>query len=334
VHKNYYEILGVSKESTIDDIKKAYRTLSKKYHPDVNPTDGEKFKDIAEAYSVLSDDQKRYQYDNPRMDPFGGGVDMDEFLRNMGFGGNPFSNGGGQFNRRQPKAPDTIINIAISPIESYDGGKKEITYNIQDVCDTCNGGCGDKKICETCGGNGSFRRQVNNGVFASIVEQPCPTCNATGYQIINPCHGCGGKGSKSKIETITVDIPRSVDNGDFLRVAKRGNYHNGHGRGDLILKIIMEPKDDFEKIGMDLIFNKRMSVVDFLIQDKIIIPHPDGDISIVKPNNIDTDKPLRLRGKGYKTPQGNGNMYLKIVVFYDEQQFKDKLNELKEVLSN
>ena len=125
MHKNYYEILGVSKDANSDDIKKAYRNLSKKYHPDVNPQGEQKFKEIAEAYSILSDDQKRKQYDNPSTNPFGGGVDIDEFLRNMGFGGNPFENGGGSSKRRESKVPDTILNVTITPLESFKGGDKK-----------------------------------------------------------------------------------------------------------------------------------------------------------------------------------------------------------------
>jgi len=331
VHKNYYEILGVSKDANSEDIKKAYRNLSKKYHPDVNPQGEQKFKEIAEAYSILSDDQKRKQYDNPSSNPFGGGgVDIDEFLRNMGFGGNPFENGGGSSKRRESKVPDTILNVTITPLESFKGGDKEITFNYQDSCEVCSGSGGDRKVCGTCQGNGFIRRQHNNAMLNSVVEQPCPTCNTSGYQVTNPCYSCGGKGTKSKIETLSVNLPRTIDDGDFLRVGKKGNFYIGYGRGDLILKIIMKAQDGYEKIGLDLVYHKRMSPLEFLFDEKLIIPHPDGDISILTPDNIDTEKPLRLKGKGYQTSQGVGHMYLKFIVHKETNVNKEKLDKLRE----
>lgn len=330
MHKNYYEILGVSKDAKSEDIKKSYRKLSKQYHPDVNPEGEQKFKEIAEAYAILSDDQKRKQYDSPSSNPFGGGPDIDEFLRNMGFGGSPFDNAGGSSKRRETKVPDTILNVIISPLESFKGGNKELTYNYQDSCEVCSGSGGDRKVCGSCQGNGFIRRQHNNGMFNSIVEQPCPSCNTSGYQVTNPCYSCGGKGTKSKIENLNVDLPRTIDDGDFLRVGKKGNFYIGYGRGDLILKIIMKAKDGYEKIGLDLVYNKRMSALEFLFDEKLIIPHPDGDISILTPDNIDTEKPLRLKGKGYQTSQGVGHMYLKFIVHKESDVNKEKLSRIRD----
>ena len=167
-------------------------------------------------------------------------------------------------------------------------------------------------------------------MFNSIVEQPCPTCNTSGYQVTNPCYSCGGKGTKSKIETLSVDLPRTIDDGDFLRVGKKGNFYIGYGRGDLILKIIMKAQDGYEKIGLDLVYHKRMSPLEFLFDEKLIIPHPDGDISILTPDNIDTEKPLRLKGKGYQTSQGVGHMYLKFIVHKETNVNKEKLDKLRE----
>jgi molecular chaperone DnaJ len=335
VHKNYYEILGVSKDASSEEIKKSYRKLSKQYHPDVNPSGDEMFKKIAEAYSVLGDEQKRQQYDNPPMNPFGGSggaMDFDEFLRNMGFGGDPFARGGGSY-KKQPKVPDTILDVIINPIESYKGGKKEINFTYQDSCEVCSGTGGDRRVCDTCKGNGFLRRQSSNGMFNSITEHPCPTCKTSGYQVINSCYGCNGVGTKRKMETISVELPRAIDDGDFLRVGKKGNFFAGHGRGDLILKIVMKPADGYEKMGLDLIYTKKMTALEFIFEEKLVIPHPDGDISIFRPDNIDTEKPLRMRGKGYQTSQGSGNMYLKFVVYNDTNINKEKLEKLKKVYS-
>jgi molecular chaperone DnaJ len=333
VHKNYYEILGLSKDASADDIKKQYRKLSKQYHPDINPEGETKFKDIAEAYSVLGDEQKRNQYDNPRMNPFGGsggGVDFDEFLRNMGFGGNPFANGGPSA-RRAPSVPDTIIEIKINPIDSYLGGKKEITYQVNDGCNECNNTGGDRKICSTCKGQGFITRQMGTGLFNTITQHPCPTCKTTGYEITNPCYSCNGKGVKPKMQTLSINLPVGSDDGDFLRVGKNGHFYPGHGKSDLIIKVSMQSENGFQKMGQDLVYTKRMSNLEFLFEEKIIIPHPDGELSILKPNGIDTEKPLRLKHKGYKINGVIGNMYLKIVVFDDDKFDKDKIQEMRKI---
>lgn len=324
--------MGLSKDASAEDIKKQYRKLSKQYHPDVNPEGGDKFKEIAEAYSIIGDEEKRKQYDNPRS-PFGGGhggMDIDDFLRNMGFGGNPFTNGGPSA-RRAPQVPDTILEVKISPIESFLGSKKEIMYQVNEGCDTCNNTGGDRKICGTCNGQGFVNRQMGNSFFNTITQQPCSSCRATGYQITNPCYSCQGRGVKPKMEKLNITLPVGSDDGDFLRVGKNGHFYPGQGKADLIIKISMQPENDFQKIGMDLVYTKKMTPLEFLFEEKVIIPHPEGDISIFKPNNVDTEKPLRLKHKGYKVNGVVGNMFLKIVVVSDENYDKDKLEQMKKI---
>lgn len=306
--KDYYKILGVDKKSTKDDIKKAYRRLSKKYHPDINPDGTEKFKEVAEAYETLIDDNKRSRYDNPN--PFNGG------------GFNPFEAFTGGFNRnqqrRRQKGPDKKIKVQITPYESFDGITKSITYQNSVSCNTCEGKGGDKTVCQTCNGVGSIRRRMGSGFFTQIVDTPCTQCNGSGYNIKNACFDCGGSGLKNKIEQLDINIPKNINNGDFLRVESKGGYSPQYGYGDLILQIEVTSNDGFEKINEDLVYTKRLSIYDLVMGKEITIPHPKGDLSIKIPKGLELIKPLRLKGKGYVTQNRVGDYYVKLNVVNDE----------------
>ena len=318
--KDYYKILGVDKKSTKDQIKKAYRSLSKKYHPDVNPDGAEKFKEIAEAYEILSDDKKREQYDNPN--PFGNG-NFNPFESFMGGFGN-------RQQRKPRKGPDKNVKVNITPHESYKGVKKSITYQTKKQCNTCNGKGGDKTLCTSCNGNGSVRRKMGTGFFTQVIDMPCPHCNGSGHHIQNACFDCGGLGSKENIEQITVEIPKNINNGDFLRVSGKGEYSSQYGYGDLILQIEVIPSDGFEKINNDLVYTKTISVYDLVLSKEINIPHPNGELKIKIPKGLELIKPLRLKGKGYNLQNSVGDYYIKINVVNNE--FNDEMK--KEVIEN
>jgi len=309
--KDYYKILGVDKKSTKDEIKKSYRKLSKKYHPDVNPEGGEKFKEIAEAYDVLSDDNKRLQYDNPN--PFG----------RSGF--NPFEDFVKGFNqRRKPKAKDKVVKIQVTPIESYFGIKKEVTFQSNITCKVCSGGGGDKKVCDTCNGRGSLRKKVGSAFFTQVIDTPCDKCHGTGSVVINPCYNCGGSGKKKHIEQVNAEIPKNVNNGDYLRIRGKGDYTPNVGKGDLILQVEVINHDGYEKINHDLVYTKRISLKDLIVKKPITLPHPDGDLSLNLPYNTEMIKPLRLRGKGYNTQKGKGDFYIKLNIVNEEISEEDK----------
>jgi len=314
--KDYYKILGVDKKSTKDEIKKSYRKLSKKYHPDVNPDGGEKFKEIAEAYDILSDDNKRQQYDNPN--PFGRG------------GFNPFEDFVKGFNqRRKPKAKDKVVKIQITPIESYFGVKKEITYQSNITCKVCDGNGGDRKVCKTCGGNGSIRKKVGSAFFSQIIDTPCNTCNGSGSIIINPCYNCGGTGSKKHIEQINSEIPKNTNNGDYLRIRGKGDYTPNVGKGDLILQVEVINHDGYEKINNDLVYTKSVTIKDLILNKPIKLPHPSGNLSFVLPPDTEMIKPLRLKGKGYQTKEGSGDFYIKLNVINKEITNEEKEEIIK-----
>jgi molecular chaperone DnaJ len=326
--KNYYEILGVDENATQDDIKKAYRKLSKQYHPDVNDEGEEMFKEISEAYENIGDETKRQEYENRRKNPFGNmggmGFDFNSIFEHM-------------MGRSKPKAPDKVMSIDITPEESYFGVKKEFKLFNNVVCVPCDGSGGTKKICNTCQGQGVVIQTFGTGMFRQRVQTTCPSCNGHGNQILNLCKSCNGQGVTKKEDHLQVSIPTNVDNGDFLRLQQKGDYHPQIKMfGDLILKVNLVSDDKFQKMGMDLIYNKKIDPLTLLIEDQLIIEHPDGDLSIKIPETLNTEKPLRIFNKGYKTPAGNGNFYIKIIVEKDsnlDPEIKEKIKEsLKKIV--
>jgi len=313
MNKDYYQILGVNKNATQDEIKKAYRKLSKQFHPDVNPDGADKFKEVAEAYDTLSNEDKRKQYDNPN--PFGGQ------------GGNPFDIFEQMMREKQrpqrPKVRDKTVKVVLTPQETYQGVEKELNYKVKHSCDVCTGTGGDSQVCGVCGGSGRLQQRVGTGFFTQIVEAPCGNCRNTGKIITNPCIKCNGSGSVDKFQTLKIKIPQSVDCGDFLRVRAKGDFVTNVGYGDLLLQIEIS-RNEFEKVGKDLVYTATISPYDMILNKNIIIPHPSGQIQINLPKSTSTEKPLRVRTKGYITPNGVGDLYVKVSVVNSEPSKEDK----------
>jgi molecular chaperone DnaJ len=309
---NYYEILGVSKDATQDDIKKAYRKLAIQYHPDKNPEGGEKFKQVAEAYSVIGDDEKRKQYDYQLSNPFSSG--------NFG-GGNPFNDGsiddiinqmfGGRFSNQQ-KSPEKIITVQLGVLDSYRGITKTITYNRKTNCGSCSGGGGDKVMCPSCQGQGYIMQRAGTGMFTQVVRNICGNCSGSGFKVSNACYNCNGTGSKDIIENLTITFPRNIDDGQTLRVTQKGDIIN-NTVGDLFLKIKLVSQDGFDKMGKDLIYNIFFNLDD-LKKDEFQINHPDGNLMVKMPKDFNTQIPLRLRSKGFNTTNGVGDLILRMNV--------------------
>lgn len=304
--KDYYKILEVEENSSDEDIKKSYRTLSKKYHPDVNPQGTEKFKEIAEAYEVLGDKEKREQYNKSKNNPFAG-TSFQDMFNNM-FGGGPPN-----FNRqhRRKSAPDKVIRVEVSPIESYLGVEKNIFYIKDNECNICMGSGGEQQTCNTCNGSGFEVKTFGNGFMVQHIRTACPTCAGRGYTLIHKCYNCDGKGIKSFSNEVKVKLPVGVDNGQFLKLQDLGDYRNGD-YGDLVIQIELVNKDGYEKFNNDLIYNLFLNFEE-IQQDKFLIPHPDGDLKMEAPKVFDSSKPLRLRGKGYL----GGDMYVKLNVKFE-----------------
>lgn len=301
--KDYYKILEVEENASEDEIKKSFRNLSKKYHPDLNPDGAEKFKEINEAYETLGDSQKRQNYNNQKNNPYNG-TPFEAIFSQMFTGRNPNQ-------PRRKQAPDKIIKLKISPIESYRGQQKHVMYFRDTHCTTCNGTGGDQRICNFCEGTGFIVKTFGTGFMVQQIRTACPECQGKGYNLISRCYECQGRGVKSTKNDITINLPVGSDNGQFVKIPNIGDFRNGD-YGDLILQIELEPSDGFEKINSDLVYTLFLSKND-LDLTKYTIPHPDGDLSIPAPKSFDTSKPLRLRGKGYS----GGDMYVKLQVKFE-----------------
>ena len=334
--RDYYEVLGLQKGASDNDIKKAFRKIARKYHPDKNPGDKvaeEKFKEINEAYAVLSDPEKKEKYDrfgHAGVDPnsgvgggaggfggFGGFEDIFDM-----FGGAFGGFGGGSRGRRNNgprKGSDLQKAVTITFEEAAFGTKKEIRLNKYVKCKTC-GGSGaapgtSKKSCPKCGGTGEIRtaQRTPLGTFQSV--SPCPDCNGPGEINETPCPDCGGSGKTRDNVTISVNIPAGVDNDSVIPIKGQGEPGvNGGPDGDLYIVINVEPHKIFERRGQDLWLEIPITFDQAALGDDIIVPTLEGKVSYKVPSGTQPDTIFRLKGKGIKSVRGNrkGDLYVKV----------------------
>jgi molecular chaperone DnaJ len=347
--KDYYEVLGVSRSADQSEIKKAYRKLAMKHHPDRNSDDKdaeERFKDVQKAYAILSDPEKRSAYDNF------GHAGVDPSMRGgQGFGGfsgfgdvfedifeNIFTNGRTQSRQsRGQRGSDLQYNIQISLEEAASGKQIELTIPRHVSCQTCKGSGAKKgskpKDCETCLGMGQVR--IQQGFFS--IQQTCPSCHGEGTVITDPCEDCYGQGRVRETKKLMVKIPAGVDNGDRVRVSGEGEAGaHGGGDGDLYVLINVQPHPIFERNQADLHCEVPISFATATLGGTIEVPTLEGRISLKIPAETQTDKVLRLRGKGVKTINGHtGDLLCKVVVETPvnlSKEQKELLQQFQELL--
>ena len=300
--ETFYDILGVNDTATQDEIKKAYRKKAVESHPDKGGNE-ETFKKISEAYDTLGDEQKRKDYDMKRTNPFGG------------FDGDPFSAFGDFFSNmnstRVRRAPDKVIDVQIGAIDSFLGRNIDIRFQRKTNCNSCNGQGGERVTCNTCQGSGKITQRMGNSFFSNIFQVSCAQCNGKGHTLRNVCYSCAGEGKNNEIQTINLNIPHGISDGQLIKAQGYGDYHEGMF-GDAILKLSVVEQDGFEKLNNDLVYNYKMSINDFN-KDTLDIPHPSGTLNIKLPEEIDTQKPLRIKGKGFSN-EGLGDLYVKMYV--------------------
>ena len=284
---NFYDVLGVEENATQDDIKKKYRKLAKENHPDIGGSE-ETFKKISTAYDVLGDEDKRKQYDQQRRNPFGGSFNFNDIFGNM----NNRPQGGARH------VHTSNITVTIGTISSYKSKKHTLSYRRQAACDPCNGTGGDKKTCNMCNGSGITVKQFGNGSFFQLVQVACETCHGKGNILTNPCFLCSGSGTKTEMKTLDISLPHGIDNGQFLRLNGMGDFKNGV-YGVLVVRVELKPEDGFSKVNNHLVYDAFITL-DELKSGNLTIPHPDGELSIKLPKQVDTSKPLRIKSKGFK----------------------------------
>jgi len=345
--KDYYNILGVDKNATEDQIKKAYRKKAMELHPDKNPGNADaeaKFKDAAEAYDVLSDSGKKSNYDrygsaDPRGggNPFGGGghgFSMDDIFSQFGdiFGGSQF--GGGQ--RRQARGMDLRMKVTLNIQDILKGSVKKLRYKRNTTCGTCNGEGGtDARKCLVCNGQGQ-RIVVQNTPFGQMRTQAtCNDCQGTGRQVTNKCGDCHGEGIKNTEQVVDVEIPAGVSNGMQMNMPGFGNAVKGGQPGDLY--IIIEEQQDFtfQREGNNIIVDKEINVIDAICGAQLQVETPQGTINVNVQPGTEHGHKLRIGSKGIPDVHlGLGDLYIKILIKVpkdvplDERHAIEKLRDL------
>ena len=370
--RDYYEVLGVSKTATDAEIKKAYRKLAMKYHPDYNPGDKEaeeKFKEVNEANEVLSDPKKRQLYDQygfagvdpsyaaqngggPGAGGFGGfggdGVDLGDIFGDI-FGGG-FGGFGGSSRRANPNAPrkgqDIRVRITLSFDEAVHGCKKNITITRQQECTACHGsGCAagsSPETCPDCGGHGYVIRQQRTPFGVMQTQQPCSRCGGKGKLVKNPCKVCHGSGKTAARKTLEVSIPMGIDDDQSFALRGMGDAGaNGGPSGDVIVMVTVRPDPLFERDGYDIWCEIPITFAQAAMGDDIVVPTVDGKVSYHVPEGTQSGTVFRLRDKGVPAlngrGRGRGDQYVRVVVEVPKSMTKaqkDKLREFDAALSD
>ena len=371
--RDYYEVLGVDKKASADQIKSAYRKLALKWHPDrwVNGSDAEKktaeenFKEAAEAYSVLSDPDKRARYDQYGFaaDQMGGGaggfdfggMDINDFLRNIfggGFGGFDFGGGFGGFGgfggsqgqeQHVQRGRDIRTSVKLTLEEIANGCEKEISLERARPCPDC-GGKGarseaDIKPCPTCGGQGRVRQQTRSLFGVGYTITTCPQCNGTGKIIANPCRRCNGTGLERKREMVRVRIPAGVEDG--MQITIRGEGHaapHGGVNGDLLVVINEIQHPQLQREGNNLFYTRVISVMDAMLGCEISVPCLDGSYKVKVEPGTQSGTVVKLRGKGLPSVQGygrgTGDLYVKFQVWVPHKLSRSEKETLEQMRSS
>lgn len=326
--RDYYEILGVSKDVSAADLKKAYRRVAMKYHPDRNPDDKtaeDKFKEASEAYEVLSDTQKRAAYDqfgHAGVDPssgMGGGAGGFGNFSDI-FGdvfGDIFGGGRGRGRGGATRGSDLRYNLDLTLEDAVRGTTVQIRVPALTTCDVCDGSGAKKgtsaKTCTTCAGMGQVR--MTQGFFS--VQQTCPTCRGRGTVIADPCGACQGQGRKEETKTLSVKVPPGVDTGDRIRLSGEGEAGlEGGPPGDLFVQVNVLPHEIFQRDGTDLYCEVPVDFVDAALGGELEVPTLDGRVKLKVPAETQTGKLFRLRGKGVTPVRGGspGDLMCRVVV--------------------
>ena len=356
--RDYYDVLGVNKSSTADQIKSAYRKLAVKYHPDKNAGDKaaeEKFKEASEAYHILSNSERKQNYDNFGHAAFengGGGrggfgnfdfsghfSDIFEDFFGEGFGG-----GSRRGRRANNRGSDLRYDLSITLEEAYSGKKQDIKFSTSEKCDTCKGSGSkpghDAGSCSMCGGHGQVRS--SQGFFT--VQQTCPQCSGSGEEITNPCSSCNGQGKKQASKKLSVTIPKGVDDGTRIRLAGKGEAGSrSAGNGDLYLFINVYSHDLFKRSDENLFFECPISIADAALGTSIEIPTIDGGKAKIKiPAGTQSGKQFRLKSKGMPFMRGNGagdlyvqvNTEVPISLNKEQKELLEKFRDIENDKSN
>ncbi|MFA5608153.1 MAG: molecular chaperone DnaJ [Leucobacter sp.] len=315
---DHYETLGVSREASAEEIKKAYRKLARQLHPDVNPSEeaAEKFKSVTHAYDVLSDPEQRQRYDmgGDGAGGMGGFGDIFETFFGGGFGG-----GQRGPRSRSQRGEDAMIRLDVSLEDVIFGAQREVTINTAVLCETCQGSCcqpGTHPVtCDVCGGQGQVQRQVRS-LFGNVVTMhPCGSCQGFGTVIESPCISCAGKGRVRERRTIPIDIPSGIDTGTRLQMRGGGEVGPGGGpNGDLFIEFRVTHHDIFSRDGNDLLCTMQLSMTDAILGAESTLEGLDGEVTVTIEPGTQSGDLINIRGRGIQALRTNVRGDLKIAV--------------------
>ncbi len=344
--KDYYKILGVSKNATTDEIKRAYRELARKYHPDVNPGNKEaeeRFKDINEAYEVLSDPEKRRNYDlmgdsffQPKSEGgFGYTYSGKSFFEDLfgDFFSDLFSFGT-KSREREDKGQDIETEITITFKEAFEGTEKVINLNIDKPCFSCNQtglNKSEASICPKCHGTGL----ISDKKGSIIIQKSCDSCKGMGYVNLKVCSNCKGKGITYESEKLVIKIPAGIEDRQRLVIKNKGKASKTGKRGDLYINVFVEPHPYFKRDGLDLYLELPLSITEAALGGKVEVPLPEGKkVNLNIPPLVSQGQKLRIAKKGMKDPSGNrGDLYC-ILSIETPEKLSNEAKELLEKLKN
>jgi molecular chaperone DnaJ len=343
--RDYYEVLGVSKTSSPDEIKQQYRKLALKFHPDRNQSSeaGEHFKEISEAYAVLSDSEKKQIYDQHGHAGVDGRYSSEDIFQGAQGGGfdsifeSIFGRGGGGFgfNQQQQQGSDILYETHVTLEEVLHGKKMEINLQKQVKCDICNGSGAkpgtNKKTCGTCNGQGQVRQTRNMGFASFVTAAPCSACRGQGSIIETPCNECKGQGKKKGSKTVTFDIPPGIDSGDYT-VSGEGNEIPDGVNGDLIVRVRVQPHSKFNRDGKDIFYDHDLSMIDAALGCEITVPTLEGTEKIKVDAGSQPNTIIKLKGKGvtHINYRGKGDQFVRLVVNVPKKLNKHQKNLLDE----
>ena len=349
--RDYYEVLGVSKDASDSDLKKAFRSLARKYHPDKNPDDPDSerlFKEVQEAYAVLSNPDQRRQYDmfgheSPGGSPFGPGgfqgvnINLDD-LFSGGFE-SIFSGmfGGGQSSRSR-RGNDVLLRHSVTLEQILDEDEVEISAELSAVCDSCRGtgakSQDDVQICSTCNGQGRIMQQARVGPFVQQMVSDCPECGGQGKIIRNPCAECRGTGSTQKLQTLRIQIPRGTEDGLRLRQRGKGEPLQNGQPGDLYIQLEVDAHPWFERDGPDLIMALPLGFPEMMLGTQVELPHIDGKPLVIDiPAGSKPSETIIVRGRGmpHRRGRGRGDVTVLLKLFAPKKVSKSMRSKLEDL---
>lgn len=306
---DHYQVLGVAKDASADDIKKAYRKLARQLHPDVNSDEGaeEQFKQVTHAYEVLSDPQQRSNYDMGGGQGFGGFGPFGDIFETF-FGGQQGSRGP---RPRQERGQDALVRVDVDLVDVVFGVTQSLELDTAVLCETCQGSCASPgtspRPCDICGGSGSLQRTVRSVLGNMVTQSPCGSCRGFGSVIDSPCPTCAGQGRVRATRSLSVDIPGGIETGQRIHLPGQGEVgHGGGPAGDLYLEFTVRGDSIYSRSGDDIIATIEVDVADAVLGTEVTLPALDGDVTVVIKPGIQSADVITVKGRGVTKLRGNG----------------------------